>query len=155
MYDKSSDGTKVHEEGEVLPGAKPEEGLEKVQGGFEFNSPDGQHFVYSYTADENGYVPQGDGIPEIPAAIVKSLEWNAAHPEKLHEEGEVLPGVKPEESLEKVQGGFEFNSPEGQHFVYSYTADENGYVPQGDGISEIPAAIVKSLEWNAAHPEKR
>ncbi|XP_019867127.1 pupal cuticle protein 20-like [Aethina tumida] len=79
---ESGDGTKVHEEGEVLPGAKPEEGLEKVQGGFEFNSPDGQHFVYSYTADENGYVPQGDGIPEIPAAIVKSLEWNAAHPEK-------------------------------------------------------------------------
>lgn len=39
-------------------------------------------------ADENGYQPQSADIPqapEVPAAILRALEYNAAHPEQDNE----------------------------------------------------------------------
>ncbi|KAF7274223.1 hypothetical protein GWI33_013105, partial [Rhynchophorus ferrugineus] len=48
----------------------------KAQGSFAYVSPEGQRVSVSYTADENGFVPQGSHIPTpppIPAEILKSL----------------------------------------------------------------------------------
>ncbi|KAF7276947.1 hypothetical protein GWI33_009624 [Rhynchophorus ferrugineus] len=53
----------------------------KAHGSFSYISPEGQHVSISYTADENGFVPQGSHIPTpppIPEAILKSLQENAA-----------------------------------------------------------------------------
>lgn len=53
----------------------------KAQGSYSYISPEGEHISVSYTADENGFVPQGSHIPTpppIPEAILKSLQENAA-----------------------------------------------------------------------------
>ncbi|XP_026738194.1 uncharacterized protein LOC113501284 [Trichoplusia ni] len=50
------------------------------QGSFAYKGDDGQDYSITYTADENGFVPQGAHLPTpppIPEAILKSLEQNA------------------------------------------------------------------------------
>ncbi|XP_075981054.1 pupal cuticle protein 36a-like [Anticarsia gemmatalis] len=49
-------------------------------GSFAYKGDDGQDYSITYTADENGYQPQGAHLPTsppIPEAILKSLEQNA------------------------------------------------------------------------------
>ncbi|CAG9833633.1 unnamed protein product [Diabrotica balteata] len=56
-----------------------------VQGDFKYTGQDGVPIQLTYTADENGFVPQGAHLPTpppIPDAILRSLEYNAAHPEE-------------------------------------------------------------------------
>ncbi|CAG9770932.1 unnamed protein product [Ceutorhynchus assimilis] len=53
----------------------------KAHGSYSYIAPDGQHISITYTADENGFVPQGSHIPTpppIPEAILKALQENAA-----------------------------------------------------------------------------
>ena len=53
----------------------------KAHGSYSYTAPDGQLVSITYTADENGFVPQGSHIPTpppIPEAILKSLQDNAA-----------------------------------------------------------------------------
>ncbi|KAK3930092.1 Endocuticle structural glycoprotein SgAbd-1 [Frankliniella fusca] len=51
-------------------------------------SPEGQNYKVEYVADELGFHPMASHLPvapaapEIPVAIQRSLEWNAAHPEE-------------------------------------------------------------------------
>lgn len=55
-----------------------------VQGSFAYTSPEGVPIQTQYAADENGFRAVGNAIPTpppIPEAILRSLEWNAAHPE--------------------------------------------------------------------------
>ncbi|XP_063366564.1 pupal cuticle protein 36a-like [Cydia amplana] len=50
------------------------------QGSFGYKGDDGQDYSITYTADENGYRPQGAHLPTpppIPEEILKSLEQNA------------------------------------------------------------------------------
>ncbi|CAD7090703.1 unnamed protein product [Hermetia illucens] len=60
-------------------------GGRQAQGGFSYTSPEGIPIQIAYTADENGFHPEGAHLPippPIPQEILKSLEWNAAHPEE-------------------------------------------------------------------------
>ena len=53
-----------------------------VQGEFNYVTKEGVQVKVSYTADANGYHPHGDLLPTpppIPAAILKSLEYNKSH----------------------------------------------------------------------------
>lgn len=53
----------------------------RAHGGFSYTSPEGEHVQIQYTADENGFQPQGSHIPTpppIPADIAKSIEQNLA-----------------------------------------------------------------------------
>ncbi|CAD7090690.1 unnamed protein product [Hermetia illucens] len=48
-------------------------------------SPEGVPIKLTYTADENGFHPEGAHLPvppPIPEAIVRALQWIAAHPYK-------------------------------------------------------------------------
>ncbi|CAH1132895.1 unnamed protein product [Ceutorhynchus assimilis] len=50
----------------------------------------GEKIDLSYTADENGYHPHGDNLPTpppVPDAILKSIEYNKAHPEEENDDG--------------------------------------------------------------------
>ncbi|XP_034250062.1 pupal cuticle protein 36-like isoform X2 [Thrips palmi] len=58
------------------------EDAEQVEGTYSWVAPSGEKFSVEYVADETGYHAKGAHIPEIPVAIARSLEWNAAHPEE-------------------------------------------------------------------------
>ncbi|XP_066143728.1 larval cuticle protein LCP-22-like isoform X2 [Euwallacea fornicatus] len=56
-----------------------------AQGDFGYTSPEGVPVVVKYVADENGFQPSSNLLPvgpEIPEAILKSLAYNAQHPEQ-------------------------------------------------------------------------
>lgn len=60
-----------------------------MQGAASWTDNEGGQHQLTYTADENGYQPQSPDIPvppEIPAAIQRALEYNAAHPEQDNEQ---------------------------------------------------------------------
>ncbi|KAL5287373.1 hypothetical protein ACFFRR_008338 [Megaselia abdita] len=62
-----------------------------------------------------------------------------------------------DENTISAQGSYGFTSPEGEQISISYTADENGYQPQGSHLPTpppIPPQIIKALEYLAAHPPK-
>ncbi|KAJ4449573.1 hypothetical protein ANN_00975 [Periplaneta americana] len=76
---EGGDGTKVEESGQ------PNGEIETVRGSFSFVGLDGQTYSVTYTADENGFVPQAAHLPlppPIPEAIQRSIEYNLAHPEE-------------------------------------------------------------------------
>lgn len=61
-----------------------------AHGSYSYTAPDGQHITVSYTADENGFHPQGDHLPTpppIPEAILRSIEYNARHAGNDHNSG--------------------------------------------------------------------
>ncbi|XP_032591049.1 larval cuticle protein 2 [Drosophila grimshawi] len=61
-----------------------------IHGSFSWTSPEGEHVLVNYVADENGYHPEGAVLPTsppIPDAIVRALDWLSSHPsaeEKHH-----------------------------------------------------------------------
>ncbi|XP_050302913.1 endocuticle structural glycoprotein ABD-4-like [Anthonomus grandis grandis] len=68
----------------------------EAQGGFSYTADDGTPIQIQYIANENGFVPQGNHLPTappIPAAILRALEYNAAHPEQdnLDDGGPIRP----------------------------------------------------------------
>ncbi|KAJ3634846.1 hypothetical protein MTP99_007788 [Tenebrio molitor] len=77
---ETGDGIQAQEEG-YLKNAGSQDEAQAAQGSFSYTSPDGQQISVSYTADENGFQPQGDHLPTpppIPEAILRSLEFNQA-----------------------------------------------------------------------------
>ena len=78
---ETGDGTRAQEQGYLKnAGAGPDAEVQTVQGSYSYTGPDGNTISLSYTADENGFVPQGDHLPTpppIPEAILRSLEQNA------------------------------------------------------------------------------
>lgn len=69
----------------IIPGISAEEtGREangiQAAGGYAYTGDDGQVYSVRYTADGNGFQPQGAHLPTpppIPEAIVKALQENA------------------------------------------------------------------------------
>ncbi|KAG7206510.1 hypothetical protein KM043_003855 [Ampulex compressa] len=81
---ETGNGLKVEERGGQKRLSEQEEAL-TVQGSYSFTLPDGTPVALSYVADENGFQPKADHLPTphpIPAGILKSLEYIAAHPEE-------------------------------------------------------------------------
>ncbi|NP_001161297.1 cuticular protein RR-1 family member 54 precursor [Nasonia vitripennis] len=62
-----------------------EEGLAVAAAGqYQYTAPDGNVIQLSYTADENGFQPQGAHLPvapEIPQAILRAIEYIRSHPQ--------------------------------------------------------------------------
>ncbi|XP_067000864.1 endocuticle structural glycoprotein SgAbd-3-like [Anabrus simplex] len=78
---KNSDGTEAEQSGQLKQiGA---EAGEAVQGSASYTAPDGTPIRLTYTADENGYQPQGEHLPvppPIPEAIARALAYLATAP---------------------------------------------------------------------------
>ncbi|KAJ9574175.1 hypothetical protein L9F63_008431 [Diploptera punctata] len=82
---ETGDGIRAEESGVARAAGPNDEGGEAVQGQYSYVAPDGSSISLVYTADENGFVPQGSHIPvapPIPEAIQRSIEYNLAHPEE-------------------------------------------------------------------------
>ncbi|XP_055378252.1 pupal cuticle protein-like [Condylostylus longicornis] len=55
-------------------------GGQYAKGAAEWTSPEGEHIILQYTADENGYQPSGSHVPQVPEYITRALEWIRTHP---------------------------------------------------------------------------
>lgn len=56
---------------------------QEAKGSFSYNSPEGEAISLTYIADENGFQPTGDHLPQpppIPELIEKALKYLAANP---------------------------------------------------------------------------
>lgn len=62
-----------------------------IQGSTSYISPEGIEIKTTYVADETGYHPVGDHIPQIPDYILRALEYIRTHPyvEKDYYTGEL------------------------------------------------------------------
>ncbi|XP_073956987.1 flexible cuticle protein 12-like [Choristoneura fumiferana] len=82
---ETSNGIQHQESGQLKNPGRDEEAL-NVQGSTQYNSPEGTPIRLDFTADENGYHPVGAHLPTppptqaIPPAILRALEYIAAHP---------------------------------------------------------------------------
>ncbi|KAJ8667703.1 hypothetical protein QAD02_009366 [Eretmocerus hayati] len=83
---ETGNGIRAEEQGDFQPGKSAEEqGASSVRGSYSYRGDDGVDIALTYTADENGFQPQGQHLPvapEIPPAILRALEWIANHPEE-------------------------------------------------------------------------
>ncbi|XP_063626427.1 probable basic-leucine zipper transcription factor I [Cydia splendana] len=84
---ETENGIKVQEQGSVQGKTL------RAQGGYTYTGDDGQVYTVTYTADENGFRPQGAHLPTpppIPEAIQKSIELNqreAANNNGVYDDG--------------------------------------------------------------------
>ncbi|XP_013194110.2 uncharacterized protein LOC106137752 [Amyelois transitella] len=70
---ETENGIRAQEAGQTIKGTQ-------AQGEYSYTGNDGQTYTVRYTADENGFRPQGDHLPTpppIPEAIAKAIEQNA------------------------------------------------------------------------------
>ncbi|RZC35318.1 Chitin bind 4 domain containing protein [Asbolus verrucosus] len=72
---ETSDGFK-HEQTGKLKNAGTEDEALSVKGSYSYVGPDGRTYTVNYTADENGFQPEGEHIP--PSAGVKKLQLSPA-----------------------------------------------------------------------------
>ncbi|KAJ8920788.1 hypothetical protein NQ315_004929 [Exocentrus adspersus] len=93
---ETQNGIAVQESGALGP-AGPEGPAIAATGSYQYTSPEGLPVQISYRADENGFQPIGNVLPTpppIPEAILRSLEYNAAHPEQEGPIVGVAPGLR-------------------------------------------------------------
>ncbi|GLV31157.1 Cuticular protein 47Ef [Carabus blaptoides fortunei] len=77
---ETANGIQAQEAGQ-LKNAGSDYASNDVQGSYSYTGPDGVTYTVHYTADENGFHPQGDHLPTpppVPEVILKSLRDNAA-----------------------------------------------------------------------------
>ncbi|XP_063983758.1 endocuticle structural glycoprotein SgAbd-8-like [Diachasmimorpha longicaudata] len=80
---ETANGIKGEESGSVT--GEGENAALQVQGSSSYKSSDGQDISLTYTANEEGFKPEGAHLPTpppIPDLIKKALEWIEAHPSK-------------------------------------------------------------------------
>ncbi|EEZ98926.1 pupal cuticle protein 36 [Tribolium castaneum] len=80
-YSYETENRISHEESGQLKNPGTDNEISAVQGQFSYTGDDGATYSITYTADENGFRPEGAHLPvapPIPAEILKSLEQNAA-----------------------------------------------------------------------------
>ncbi|XP_058975808.1 pupal cuticle protein 20 [Musca domestica] len=88
MYEyETGNGINVDEMGYLKNAGDSDNEAQVAEGSFSFTSPEGESFVVTYIADENGFQPQGDHLPTpppIPPEIQEALDKIAAgggHPD--------------------------------------------------------------------------
>lgn len=90
---ETGNGIVAEEHGVLKNAGIPDAEAEEVAGSVAYTAPDGTPIQLSYVANENGFQPVGAHLPvapvddntppPIPPAILRALEWIAAHPEPL------------------------------------------------------------------------
>ncbi|CAH2089151.1 unnamed protein product [Euphydryas editha] len=108
---ETSNGISAGEEGEATNGVR-------AKGGYSYTGDDGVAYSVTYTADENGYQPQGEHLPTphpIPEEILKSIEENARAAAAGTQEGAYRPEeYESETPLRQYNAGAtSFNQPQG------------------------------------------
>ncbi|XP_055378250.1 pupal cuticle protein-like [Condylostylus longicornis] len=81
-YDLKDDGSYgwEYETANGISASENGVGGQYAKGTVEWTSPEGEHIILQYTADENGYQPSGSHVPQAPEYIARALAWIRAHP---------------------------------------------------------------------------
>ncbi|XP_060516996.1 endocuticle structural glycoprotein SgAbd-2-like [Cylas formicarius] len=85
---ETGNGISYGEQGQLKNAGNKDAEAEEVQGFVRYTSPEGTPIELQFVANENGFQAQGAHLPvapsppPIPPAILRSLEYNAAHPEQ-------------------------------------------------------------------------
>ncbi|XP_074029967.1 endocuticle structural glycoprotein ABD-4 isoform X2 [Leptinotarsa decemlineata] len=80
---ETANGISAQEEGHLKKSNSEEEGTQEVSGSFQYTANDGTPIKLTYTANENGFQPEGEHLPTappVPPAIQRSLDFIAANP---------------------------------------------------------------------------
>lgn len=80
---ETGNGITAEESGFLKNAGQADQEAQVAQGQSSYTSPEGQQIRLAYIADENGFQPQGSHLPvppPIPEAIMRALEYIAAHP---------------------------------------------------------------------------
>ncbi|CAG9564263.1 unnamed protein product [Danaus chrysippus] len=104
---ETSNGISMGESGVATNGVN-------AQGGYAYTGDDGKSYSVTYTADVNGYQPQGEHLPTphpIPEEILKSIEENAKAAAAGTQEGAYIP--------EEYESNANYSSKPGQESVAS------------------------------------
>ncbi|GLV39273.1 Cuticular protein 49Aa [Carabus blaptoides fortunei] len=94
----------AEEKGYVKNAGNPDQETQVAEGQYSYTSPEGEKISIVYIADENGFQPQGDHLPTpppIPEAILKALEYNAAHPEEEEKQASAPQPVRYQPQLQQ------------------------------------------------------
>lgn len=75
---ETSKGIKAEESGNLKNAGSESEAIE-AKGSFSYVSPEGQNIAVSYIADENGFQPTGDHLPQPPPIVIISNHSTTFH----------------------------------------------------------------------------
>lgn len=81
---ETGNGIQAQEEGHLNNVGTDNEALE-AHGSYSYTDDNGQTYQITYTANENGFQPEGTHLPTappVPAQILKALQYIAEHPEE-------------------------------------------------------------------------
>lgn len=81
---ETENGIAAGESGSPQPVGPKGEPAVVSQGQFQYTAPDGTPIAVSYTADENGFHPQGAHLPvapPVPENIQRAIDYVLAHPQ--------------------------------------------------------------------------
>ncbi|XP_016955536.1 pupal cuticle protein Edg-78E [Drosophila biarmipes] len=93
-------------------------------------------------------------------AVITRQDVDPADPEGNYSYAyETSNGIQTQEAgnANGASGSHSYISPEGIPISLTYTADENGFQPQGAHLPTpppIPEAILRALEYIASHPQQ-
>ncbi|XP_012056326.1 PREDICTED: endocuticle structural glycoprotein SgAbd-8-like [Atta cephalotes] len=81
---ETENGIAASEQGSPQPVGPKGDPAVVAQGQFQYTAPDGTPIALQYTADENGFHPQGTHLPiapNVPEQIQKAVAYVLAHPQ--------------------------------------------------------------------------
>ncbi|CAK1550820.1 unnamed protein product [Leptosia nina] len=128
---ETSNGISAEEAGVAADGVR-------AQGGYSYTGDDGKEYSVTYTADEQGFQPQGEHLPTphpIPEEILKSIEKNAQAAVAGTQEGAYRP--EEYESGDNPEGyNYNANKPQaqGQAPTQQYSSVPNRPIPDNSGF---------------------
>ncbi|XP_056629908.1 pupal cuticle protein 20-like [Diorhabda sublineata] len=113
----------------------------------------------AYSGQVNAFASAGTYSNSGPQIPILRLDNNNEGEGTYHYQYETGNGISAQEQGDargdgtKSNGGFSYTSPEGQQIRLTYTADENGFHPEGSHLPTpppIPEAILRSIQQNLA-----
>ncbi len=94
---QTGNGILGEERGAIKNRGSPDNEINAVQGYYSYPGLDGVQYTITYTADENGFVPQGAHLPTpppVPTEILRALERLSKDTTEYDERGFPLKSVQ-------------------------------------------------------------